>query len=58
MARCQASAGCPAKIPDPPFVSSIVILAVGKVKERGLRDAIDEYVKRNLAYISPSTKWK
>ena len=27
-------------------MSSIVVLAVGKVKERGLRDAIDEYLKR------------
>jgi 23S rRNA (pseudouridine1915-N3)-methyltransferase len=27
-------------------VGSIVIVAVGKVKERGLRDAIDEYLKR------------
>jgi 23S rRNA (pseudouridine1915-N3)-methyltransferase len=27
-------------------VSSVVIVAVGKVKERGLRDVIDDYVKR------------
>lgn len=27
-------------------MNSIAILAVGKVKERGLRDAIDEYLKR------------
>jgi len=27
-------------------VSSLVILAVGKVKERGLRDAIDDYARR------------
>jgi 23S rRNA (pseudouridine1915-N3)-methyltransferase len=27
-------------------MSSLVILAVGKVKERGLRDAIDDYARR------------
>jgi 23S rRNA (pseudouridine1915-N3)-methyltransferase len=33
-------------------VSSIVVLAVGKVKERGLRDAIDEYLKRVSRHFS------
>jgi 23S rRNA (pseudouridine1915-N3)-methyltransferase len=33
-------------------VSSLVVLAVGKVKEPGLRDAIDDYVKRIERHFS------
>jgi 23S rRNA (pseudouridine1915-N3)-methyltransferase len=33
-------------------VSALVVLAVGKVKEPGLRDAIDDYVKRIERHFS------